>query len=162
MHLFKRALAAFAALCLATGPALAADNFAVTVGAGKTIACKEIATVCYGQHIVVDATGTAITSTAISSKQRLDVTLASGGVPGSAAPNFIDLMGGTDGTNARAFLTDTSGRLAVNVNTSALPTGAATSANQMTANSSLSSIDGKTLAPYAVTATTTINAPCTH
>ena len=64
-----------------------------------------------------DGAGTAITSTTFAGgKQRLDVTLAAAVAPGSASPAFMDQMGGTDGTLARAFLTDTSGRLAVNVN----------------------------------------------
>jgi hypothetical protein len=63
-----------------------------------------------------DGAGTAITSTLINSKQRLDVTLATGAVPGATSPNYVDVVGGTDGTNARQFLTDASGRLAVNVN----------------------------------------------
>lgn len=44
------------------------------------------------------------------------------------------------------LITDASGRLHVNVGTSALPSGAATSANQSTANTSLSNIDSDTSA----------------
>jgi hypothetical protein len=60
-----------------------------------------------------DGSGTAITSTLVGAKQRLDVTLGSGVAPGATAPAYMDVVGGTDGSLARAFLTDTSGRLAV-------------------------------------------------
>lgn len=49
---------------------------------------------------------------------------------------------GTDGDRS-TLIVDSSGRLHVNVGTSALPTGAATSAKQDTGNTSLASIDGK-------------------
>lgn len=58
---------------------------------------------------VRDGSGTAITSTLIGGKQRLDVTLAAGGTVGSTAPTTADLMGGSDGTNLRAFRTDSDG-----------------------------------------------------
>jgi hypothetical protein len=60
-----------------------------------------------------DGSGTAITSTLVGAKQRLDVTLGSGVAPGATAPAYMDVVGGTDGSLARAFLTDTSGRQAV-------------------------------------------------
>jgi hypothetical protein len=63
-----------------------------------------------------DGAGTAITSTAASGKQRLDVTLASAATVGTAAGTAANLVGGTDGTNAQMLLTDVSGRLIVNVN----------------------------------------------
>jgi len=61
-----------------------------------------------------DGSGNSITSTSISGKQRLDVTLAGGGTVGSASPTFADLVAGTDGTNLRAISTDTTGRVNVN------------------------------------------------
>lgn len=81
---------------------------------------------------VRDGAGTAITSTLVGSKQRLDVTLAAGGTAGATAPTIIDQVGGSDGTNLRAFSTDTNGRLNVNniSGTVSLPTGAATAALQ--------------------------------
>jgi hypothetical protein len=60
MKLFKHALLALAALCLVGSPAFAADNVAVTPGTGKTMACKDIATVCQAIHEVADSTGAII------------------------------------------------------------------------------------------------------
>jgi hypothetical protein len=62
-----------------------------------------------------DGSGNSITSTSISGKQRLDVTLAGGGTVGSASPTFADLVAGTDGTNLRALRTDTSGRVSTQI-----------------------------------------------
>ena len=67
-----------------------------------------------------DGVGNAITSSTLSGKQRLDVNLAAGAVPGTMAPAWADQAAGVDGSgNLRALLTDTSGRQSVNVN--ALP-----------------------------------------
>ncbi len=52
------------------------------------------------------------------------------GTTGSAVPASGTLIGGTDGTNLRGIKTDASGELQVDVLSSALPAGAATSANQ--------------------------------
>jgi len=52
------------------------------------------------------------------------------GTTGSAVPASGTLIGGTDGTNLRGIKTDASGELQVDVLSSALPSGAATSANQ--------------------------------
>jgi hypothetical protein len=46
---------------------------------------------------VVDGTGNVITSSNIAGKQRLDVTLAGGGVIGATAPTITDQVGGVDG-----------------------------------------------------------------
>lgn len=62
-----------------------------------------------------DGAGTAITSTTVNSKQRLDVNHASDGVDGAAVPFGTTQVGGTDGTNLQALSTDTSGKLKVNV-----------------------------------------------
>jgi len=61
-----------------------------------------------------DGSGNAITSTTSGASRRLDVMLSSGGTTGSTAPINANLMGGTDGTNLRAFSTDTAGRVNVN------------------------------------------------
>lgn len=56
-----------------------------------------------------DGAGTAITSTLVNSKQRLDVGLASEGVDGSAVPFGTLQIGGTDGTNLQSWAMFTSG-----------------------------------------------------
>ena len=58
-----------------------------------------------------DGSGTPLTTTTVSSIARLNVALAAGAVPGAAIPAYTDVVGGSDGTNARQFLTDTGGRL---------------------------------------------------
>ena len=63
-----------------------------------------------------DGAGTPLTSTLINGKQRLDVALAAGAVAGGTLPAYMDLIGGSDGANARPLLTDMFGRLGVNVN----------------------------------------------
>jgi hypothetical protein len=60
MKFFKTALAVAAILCASAGSALAADNLTVTVGSGKTLACKDLATVCFNEHMVVDHLGNII------------------------------------------------------------------------------------------------------
>ena len=67
-----------------------------------------------------DGSGNAITSTTSGASRRLDVMLSSGGTTGSAAPTNANLVGGTDGTNLRAFSTDTAGKLQAIVNNSDL------------------------------------------
>jgi hypothetical protein len=73
-----------------------------------------------------------------------NVSINAEGTPGSPPPSVALYVAGTDGTNLQGLKTDSSGELQVDVLSSALPTGAATAANQTTANTSLSSIDGKT------------------
>lgn len=75
-----------------------------------------------------DGAGTAITSTLINSKQRLDVDLASEGVTGSAVPFNTLQIGGSDGTNLRAAKTDTTGRFIVDIQNAA---GEFTTANPL-------------------------------
>lgn len=80
----------------------------------------------------------------------IDDTVATAG---SAITTKAIAMAGSDGTDARILKTDASGELQIDVLSSALPTGAATAANQTTGNSSLSSIDGKIPSNLTVTST---------
>jgi hypothetical protein len=68
-------------------------------------------------------------------------------VVGTNSGNSFTIVGGRHGSGADAVVemaVDSQGNPQVDIVTSALPTGAATSANQTTANASLSSIDTKT------------------
>jgi len=66
---------------------------------------------------------------------------------GGAQPSNVMVVGGHDGAgNSKHFLTDATGKLSVNVNSSALPAGAATEAT-------LSSLNGKIPSNLTVTAT---------
>lgn len=66
--------------------------------------------------------------------------------PGDPVPNEVKVIAGSDGSAVRAIKTDSGGAIAVDVESSVLPSGAATAANQSTANSSLSNIDSNTSA----------------
>jgi hypothetical protein len=90
---------------------------------------------------LVDGSGNVISSTS----NALDVNVKSGvalTVELSEANDSVAVFG-NDGTTNRALKTDANGELQIDVLSSALPTGAATSALQTTGNASLSSIDGK-------------------
>lgn len=71
-----------------------------------------------------DGSGTAITSTAINSKQRLDVNSASEGTNGSAVPFQTTQIGGSDGTNLRAAKASTTGVLAAGLYVADAPNSA--------------------------------------
>src|SRR5687768_10845922 len=86
------------------------------------------------------------TGTTNGSKELLDVNVVQGSLTftenataadGDPLSALLKVIGGYDGTNVQAIKTDTGGELQVDVLSSALPTGAATSANQTTANTSL-------------------------
>lgn len=93
---------------------------------------------------VHDGAGTAITSTNENSDQALDVHVSNTSIEqttGAAHSDESIAVAGKDGSgNVQPLATDTSGHVQADVLSSALPTGAATSANQTTANSTLSSI----------------------
>lgn len=74
------------------------------------------------------------------------------GTPGSAVPADAGFMGGTDGTNLRGLKTDSGGELQVDVLSSALPSGAATAANQSTEIGHLSQIEAAVEGTLAVSA----------
>ncbi len=104
-----------ASLPLPTGAATAALQSSTLTALGSPFqAGGTIGNTAFGAK-AQDGSGNLITSTTITGKQRLDVALASGAAPGVSAPSFIDLVGGTDGVNARALSTDSSGRLNANV-----------------------------------------------
>lgn len=93
----------------------------------------------------VDATGNLRVSASLTES----ATAADGAV----APAVFKVIAGFDGALVQAIKTDAAGELQIDVLSSALPTGASTSALQTTGNTSLSSIDGKVPANLTVTAT---------
>jgi hypothetical protein len=120
----KNSVWALAAI-LALSP-IAAPAQTVTPAGASAANAQAVQGVTGGVAVPVklqDGSGTSLTSTSINSKQRLDVNLAGETVPGATAPTYMDMVGGTDGTNARAFSVDTSGRLNTNVNGSVAVTG---------------------------------------
>ena len=97
---------------------------------------------------IVDGSGNVIGSTLILTKQRLDVNLAAGGTPNATAPNWADQVGGVDGSgNLQPLQIDASKNLKVAVQSSSLPTGAATSANQTTEIAALNQLHADLIAP---------------
>ncbi|MBW8814047.1 MAG: hypothetical protein JF588_11535 [Caulobacterales bacterium] len=72
MKLLRYALAALLAFAPMSA-AFATDNVAVTAGSGKTIACKEISTTCYPEHMIADHLGNLI-DPATSGNQSTEIT----------------------------------------------------------------------------------------
>lgn len=129
-----------------------ADNLSVTAGSGTNIASDEVTysgdTAKLGIVRVAHVTG-AEGSKTVTELVRLEDAAHTSGDPGIPAlgvrQDTATSLAGTDGDYTMPIF-DASGRQHVNVGTSALPTGAATSANQTTANTSLSNIDSDTSA----------------
>ena len=93
---------------------------------------------------VVDGSGNVIGSALVSGIQRLGVTLAAGGTPGVTAPNYTDVIGAVDTATGftQQLQVDGSKNLKVNVQSSALPTGASTSATQTSGAQKTQIVDG--------------------
>lgn len=110
------------------------------------------------QQATIDTTGLATSAnqtTQITSLQLIDDVVAT---TGSAVPAKANLVAGTDGTNARALKTDASGELQVDVLSSALPSGAATSAKQDTIDASINTLLKPASTLAAVTTVGTVSA----
>jgi hypothetical protein len=76
---------------------------------------------------------------------------------GSSLPTYTKVVSGYDGSNVRVIKTDSGGAVQVDVESSALPSGAATSAKQDTMITSLSNIDTDTSSIITNTGTTATN-----
>jgi hypothetical protein len=74
----------------------------------------------------------------------LTANLDSEAANGGSLPSKQIIIGGYDGANVRAIKTDAAGELQVDISTSALPSGAATSALQTAGNNILTTIDADT------------------
>jgi hypothetical protein len=72
-----------------------------------------ILSVTIGNSVTVGSLPVLLSTTTIGGTARLNVTLSSAATPGSTAPSYANLYGGTDGTNLRAISVDTSGRSVV-------------------------------------------------
>jgi hypothetical protein len=94
---------------------------------------------------ILDGSGNQVTSFGGGTQYDEDTASADGQKLTMAGVTRADTAAsqvGTDGDRS-TLIVDASGRMHVNVGTSALPTGASTSAKQDTGNTSLASIDGK-------------------
>lgn len=76
--------------------------------------------------ITISSLPVQLSTTTIGGTSRLNVTLSSATTIGATAPSYGNLSGGSDGTNFRAILTDTSGRTVVTGSTSILGTPSVT------------------------------------
>lgn len=85
----------------------------VTIGSLPAISGTVTANVA--NSITVGSLPVQFSTTTIGGTSRLNVTLSSATTVGATAPSYGNLSGGSDGTNFRAILTDTSGRTVVTV-----------------------------------------------
>ena len=74
---------------------------------------SEIFTARIGNSVTVGSLPVQLSTTTIGGTARLNVTLSSATTVGGAAPSYANLYGGSDGTNLRAILVDSSGRTTV-------------------------------------------------
>jgi hypothetical protein len=94
----------------------------VTVGSLPTIS----GTVTVGNSVTVGSLPVQLSTTTIGGTARLNVTLSSATTIGATAPSYGNLYGGSDGTNFRAILVDSSGRTTVTGSVSILGTPSVT------------------------------------
>jgi hypothetical protein len=110
-----------------------------------------------------------LSTTTIGGTARLNVTLSSATTIGATAPSYGNLYGGSDGTNLRAILVDSSGRTTVTGSVSVLGTPSVTFsaiAGTVTANLTSVPTHGVTLISTTVTVSSipsiTISSCVTH
>lgn len=121
-------------------PGTAADGLLVNLGANNDVVVSGTVDLGATDNAVLDNIDADTTTIATNTNDIPNVI----GTDGAAGPSKAISIGGTDGSgNLQEITTDTDGHIQADVLSSALPTGAATAANQSTGNTSLSSIDGK-------------------
>ena len=74
---------------------------------------SEIFTARIGNSVTVGSLPVQLSTTTIGGTARLNVTLSSATTIGGTTPSYANLYGGSDGTNLRAILVDSSGRTTV-------------------------------------------------
>jgi len=70
-------------------------------------------TVTVGNSVTIGSLPVQLSTTTIGGTARLNVTLSSATTVGGTAPSYANLYGGSDGTNLRSILVDSSGRTTV-------------------------------------------------
>jgi len=91
-----------------------------------TIGVRGTVTANIGNSITVGSLPVQLSTTTIGGTARLNVTLSSATTIGATAPSYGNLYGGSDGTNLRAILVDSSGRTTVTGSVSILGTPSVT------------------------------------
>ena len=99
---------------------------AVTVSNSVTIGSCVTHGVNVANSVTVSALPVQLSTTTIGGTARLNVTLSSATTIGGTAPSYGNLYGGSDGTNLRAILVDSSGRTTVTGSVSILGTPSVT------------------------------------
>ncbi len=112
-----------------------ADNVPLTPGSGFNAAADEVT---YSGDTAQDQL---VRPTHVAGAEGAKTVEAITQTTGSAVPPAVLFVGGTDGTNTRALKVDAGGELQIDVLSSALPTGAATLAEQQTQTTALQLID---------------------
>jgi hypothetical protein len=109
---------------------LPAISGTVTIGNSVTIgslpAISGTVTASVTNNITVGSLPVQLSTTTIGGTARLNVTLSSATAVGTTAPSYGNLYGGSDGTNLRAILVDSSGRTTVTGSVSILGTPSVT------------------------------------
>jgi hypothetical protein len=98
----------------------------VTVGNSITIGSCVTHGVNVANSVTISALPVSLSTTTIGGTARLNVTLSSATTIGATAPSYGNLYGGSDGTNIRAILVDSSGRTTVTGSVSILGTPSVT------------------------------------
>jgi len=83
-------------------------------------------TVTIGNSVTIGSLPVQLSTTTIGGTARLNVTLSSATTIGTTAPSYGNLYGGSDGTNLRAILVDSSGRTTVTGSVNILGTSTVT------------------------------------
>jgi len=87
---------------------------------------SRIGVVTVGNSVTISSLPVQLSTTTIGGTARLNVTLSSATTIGATAPSYGNLYGGSDGTNLRAILVDSSGRTTVTGSVSILGTPSVT------------------------------------
>ena len=133
-------------------------NFAFAVTTlGHQVVTISNASLSIGNSVTVGSLPVQLSTTTIGGTARLNVTLSSATTIGATAPSYGNLYGGSDGTNLRAILVDSSGRTTVTGSVSILGTPSVTMgaiSGTVTASQFFTVVTSQTI-NYATTVTST-------
>ena len=96
-----------------TGWSLGAQGISFSLSYENPLKRQVFGTVTIGNSVTVGSLPVQLSTTTIGGTARLNVTLSSATTVGATVPSYGNLYGGSDGTNLRAILVDSSGRTTV-------------------------------------------------
>jgi len=102
------------------------ETYSVRVNNSITIGSCVTHGVNVANSVTIGSLPVSLSTTTIGGTARLNVTLSSATTVGATAPSYGNLYGGSDGTNLRAILVDSSGRTTVTGSVSILGTSSVT------------------------------------